>query len=277
MKSGSRTRSRGGEKTDRQEQVAGFDVHLANFEGPFDLLLQLIGRHEMDVRVTDEFIAHVRRGGTEWDLDQTSSFLVVAATLLDLKCARLLPGGEVTEPEDLAALEARDLLFARLLQYRAFKELASWIESHVDAASLTHWRPGGIEDQFRHVVPDVELNLSAIDVARLAAAAMAPRAQPHVELAHLHGTQVSVVEQTALVASHLREKGSYTFRSLAAGCDRLTVVVRFLAVLELFRARQVAFEQAGPLAELHIRWVGGEETVLPDVDEYDTQPELEVP
>ncbi len=276
-----RTRKRGGEKAERQDQVAGFDVHLANFEGPFDLLLQLIGRHEMDVtqvslsRVTDEFIAHVRLGGKEWDLDQTSSFLVVAATLLDLKCARLLPGGEVTDPEDLAALEARDLLFARLLQYRAFKELASWIESHVDSASLTHWRPGGIEDKFAHVLPDVELNLTAADLARLAAAAMAPRPVPHVELAHLHGAQVSVVEQTALVASLLREKGSDTFRSLASGCDRLTVVVRFLAILELFRARQVVFEQAGPLTELHIRWVGSEEVVLPEVDEYETQPELE--
>ncbi len=261
--------------------MAGFDVHLANFEGPFDLLLQLIGRHEMDVtqvalsRVTDEFIDHVRHGGEEWGLDQTSSFLVVAATLLDLKCARLLPGGEVTDPEDLAALEARDLLFARLLQYRAFKELASWIANHVDAAQLTHWRPGGVEERFRHVVPDVELNLTKEDVARLAAGAMAPRPEPRVEMTHLHGAVVSVVEQTAQVASLLQETGGATFRHLASGCDRLTVVVRFLAVLELFRAGQVTFEQAGPLTELHIRWVAGEEAVLPDVDEYDPQPELE--
>lgn len=274
-------RKRGPSRGERPDQVAGFDVHLTNFEGPFDLLLQLIGRHELDVtqvalsQVTDEFIAHVRLGGKEWDLDKTSSFLVVAATLLDLKCARLLPGGEVTDPEDLAALEARDLLFARLLQYRAFKRLASWIESHVDSASLTHWRPGGIEDQFRHVLPEVEMGISADDVARLAAAAMVPKPVPHVELAHLHGAQVSVVEQTAQVAALLRDSGSATFRALAAGCDRLTVVVRFLAVLELFRARQVAFEQAGPLAELHIRWVGGEDAALPDVDEYETQPELE--
>ncbi len=280
-KRGPGTRKRRGDKAERQDQVAGFDVHLANFEGPFDLLLQLIGRHEMDVtqvalsRVTDEFIAHVRLGGKEWDLDQTSSFLVVAATLLDLKCARLLPGAEVTDPEDLAALEARDLLFARLLQYRAFKELASWIASHVDAAQLTHWRPGGIEERFRHVLPDVELHLTPADIARLAAGALVPRPEPHVELAHLHGAQVSVVEQTAQVASLLQEKGSATFRNLASGCDRLTVVVRFLAVLELFRAGQVAFEQAGPLTELHIRWVGGKEVVLPAVDEYDTQPELE--
>ncbi|MEO7587565.1 MAG: segregation/condensation protein A [Arachnia sp.] len=274
-------RRKGSERPEHTDQVAGFDVHLSNFEGPFDLLLQLIGRHELDVtqvalsKVTDEFIAHVRAGGKEWDLDKTSSFLVVAATLLDLKCARLLPGGEVTDPEDLAALEARDLLFARLLQYRAFKQLASWIEGHVDSASLTHWRPGGIEEQFRHVLPEVHLGIGPDDVARLAAAAMAPRPVPHVDLAHLHGAQVSVVEQTALVASLLRDNGSATFRALTGGCDRLTVVVRFLAILELFRARQVAFEQAGPLTELHIRWVGGEETVLTDVDEYETQPELE--
>ncbi len=280
-KRGAGGRQRGGGRAEQADQVAGFDVHLANFEGPFDLLLQLIGRHEMDVtqvalsRVTDEFIAHVRLGGTGWDLDQTSSFLVVASTLLDLKCARLLPGGEVSDPEDLAALEARDLLFARLLQYRAFKELAVWIEARVDSAQLTHWRPGGIEDRFAHVLPEVELHLAPADVARLAAAAMAPRPEPHVELAHLHGAQVSVVEQTALVSSLLRERGSATFRSLASGCDRLTVVVRFLAVLELFRARQVSFEQVGPLTELHIRWVGGEEAVLPDVDEYESQPELE--
>ena len=274
-------RKRGADRDERTDQVAGFDVHLTNFEGPFDLLLQLIGRHELDVtqvalsQVTDEFIAQVRLGGKDWDLDKTSSFLVVAATLLDLKCARLLPGGEVTDPEDLAALEARDLLFTRLLQYRAFKQLASWIESHVDEASLIHWRPGGIEEQFRQVLPEVDLGVDASDLARIAAGALAPKPVPHVELAHLHGAQVSVVEQTAQVATLLRTKGSATFRTLAAGCDRLTVVVRFLAVLELFRARQVAFEQAGPLAELHIRWVAGDDTSLPEVDEYDSQPELE--
>lgn len=274
-------RKRGADRGERPEQVAGFDVHLINFEGPFDLLLQLIGRHEMDVtqvalsKVTDDFIAHVRLGGKEWDLDKTSSFLVVAATLLDLKCARLLPGGEVTDPEDLAALEARDLLFTRLLQYRAFKQLASWIECHVDDASLAHWRPGGVEEQFRGALPEVELGIDASDLARIAARAMTPKPVPHVELSHLHGAQVSVVEQTARVAALLRSHGSATFRTLAAGCDRLTVVVRFLAILELFRARQVAFEQAGPLTELHIRWVASEDASLPDVDEYDSQPELE--
>ncbi|MCC2593171.1 segregation/condensation protein A [Tessaracoccus sp. OS52] len=268
-------------RPEHQDQVAGFDVHLSNFEGPFDLLLQLIGRHELDVttvalsKVTDEFIAYVKAGGGVWDLDKTSSFLVVAATLLDLKASRLLPGGEVTEPEDLAALEARDLLFARLLQYRAFKQLAAWVEGHIDAASLTHWRPGGLEEQFRAVLPEVELPLTPDDVARLAAGAMTPRPAPMVELTHLHGARVSVVEQIAQVSRRLQQAGALTFRALVEGCDRLTTVVRFLSILELYRARQVAFEQASALAELHIRWVGGDEAELPDVDEYDQLPDLE--
>lgn len=263
------------------EQVAGFDVHLDNFEGPFDLLLQLISRHELDVttvalsQVTDEFIAYVKAAGEAWDLDQTSSFLLVAATLLDLKAARLLPGGEVTEPEDLAALEARDLLFARLLQYRAFKQLAGWIEEKIDTASHTFWRPGGLEERYRDVLPEVELPISVDELASMAAAALSPKAAPTVEVSHLHGATVSVVEQTSLVARRLRSEGATTFRALVAGCERIVMVVRFLAVLELFRARQVAFEQVSPLSDLHLRWVGGDDVDISGVDEYDVQPELE--
>ena len=268
--------------TQRDEQGIDFDVRLDNFEGPFDLLLQLIARHELDVttvalsRVTDDFIAYVKAGGDVWDLEKTSSFLVVAATLLDMKAARLLPGGEVTEPEDLAALEARDLLFARLLQYRAFKQLAAWIEEKVAVASHIHWRPGGLESQFAGVLPEVQLNLSPDELAHLAAFAMTPKAAPHVELTHLHGARVSVVEQTSIVADKLKQLGSATFRTLISGCDRLVVVVRFLAILELFRAEQIAFEQASPLTELHLRWTGGDTAAdVSLVEEYDAQPEME--
>ncbi len=263
------------------EQVAGFDVHLTNFEGPFDLLLQLISRRELDVttvalsQVTDEFIALVREHGETWDLDRTTSFLVVAATLLDLKAARLLPGGEVTDPEDIAALEARDLLFARLLQYRAFKQVAGWIEQTSDRAAGTHWRPGGLEEAFRSVLPEVQLDIGAHELARLAAGALAPKPAPHVALEHLHGARVSVVEQVAHVTRVLQDSGAMTFRLLVSGCDRLTTVVRFLSVLELYRAGQVAFEQAGPLTELTIRWSGGEDAELVDVDEYEAPLELE--
>ncbi|MHA6511480.1 segregation and condensation protein A [Tessaracoccus sp. Z1128] len=267
--------------SERHDGVAGFEVHLANFEGPFDLLLQLISRHELDVtevslsRVTDEFIAYVKVGGQVWDLEKTSAFLVVASTLLDLKAARLLPGGEVTDHEDIAALEARDLLFARLLQYRAFKSLAAWLAETMTAAETTHWRPGGLEDQFRAVMPEVELPLTPDDVARLAAGAMAPRPAPVVELSHLHGSTVSVTEQAALVADRLRRDGAVSFRSLVAGCDRLTLVVRFLAVLELFRAQQVTLDQMAPLGELTVRWTAGDQRTAEVTDDYGPQPELE--
>ncbi|MHA6524664.1 segregation and condensation protein A [Tessaracoccus sp. G1721] len=267
--------------SERHDGVEGFEVHLTNFEGPFDLLLQLITRRELDVtevalsQVTDEFIAHVRDGGAGWDLEKTSAFLVVASTLLDLKAARLLPGGEVADPDDIAALEARDLLFARLLQYRAFKRAAEWLAETMTAAETTHWRPGGLEEHFRAVLPEVELHLTPADVARLAAAAMTPRPEPVVELTHLHGSAVSLSEQVTLLADRLRRDGAASFRALIAGSDRLTAVVRFLAVLELFRARQVALEQLTPLGELTVRWTAGDERTADVVDDYGPQPELE--
>ncbi|MFV0429076.1 MAG: segregation and condensation protein A [Arachnia sp.] len=266
---------------DSADEVDGFKVHLDNFEGPFDLLLQLISRHELDVtqvalsRVTDEFIAHVREGGKVWDLERTSSFLVVAATLLDLKTARLLPGAEVTDPEDIAALEARDLLFARLLQYRAFKQLAQWTAERMEASAHLHWRPGGLEDRFTDVVAEVEVKIGPAQLAALAVGALTPKPAPIVELTHLHGAKISVVDHAGQVAARLRAAGSASFRSLTAGHDRLTVVVRFLAILELYRANQVTLDQAGPLAELIIRWVGGDEADVTGVDEYESQPELE--
>lgn len=271
--------SRRASRGEQQEEVAGFEVHLKNFEGPFDLLLQLIAKRELDVtevalsQVTDEFIAHVKQG--EWDLELMSSFLVVAATLLDLKAARLLPGAEAEDPEDIAALEARDLLFARLLQYRAFKEMAAWLQATMDTAGRRHYRPGGIEEKFRGILPEVELSITPDELARLAAGAMAPKAPPVVELTHLHGATVSLTEQVQLVGARLRREGALTFRRLIEGADRLTVVVRFLAVLELFRAAQVSFEQVAPLGELSIRWTAGDDEAVDVEDEYGPQPQLE--
>lgn len=270
--------SRGG---DQRDELPGFELRLANFEGPFDLLLDLISRRELDItqvalsEVTDEFIAYVKLGGGVWNLEKTSSFLVVAATLLDLKAARLLPGGEVSDPEDIAALEARDLLFARLLQYRAFKKLAAWVAETMESAESTHYRPGGLEEQFRSVLPEVELPLTPQDVAHLAATAMVPKPPPVVQISHLHGSRVSVPEQLTYVADRLRRDGSVTFRALISGADRLTVVVRFLAILELFRAQQVALEQLEPLSELTVRWTAGDEAAIEITDDYGPQPELE--
>ena len=257
----------------------GFRVHLANFEGPFDLLLQLISRHKLDItevalsQVTDEFLGHIKAAGAAWDLDQTSQFVVVAATLLDLKAARLLPSGEVEDPEDLAMLEARDLLFARLLQYRAFKQVAGYLSATLDEQARRFPREVALEPRFARLLPEVTLNLSPEAFAALAAKALAPKQPEVVSLAHLHAPAVSVREQARLVMDRLRRTGSSTFRALTGDSpDRMTTVARFLALLELFREGAVAFEQVAALGELNVRWTGSSEGELDISDEFDVDP-----
>ena len=259
-----------------QEELTGFRVALANFTGPFDLLLQLIGSKKMDVTevalaaVTDEFIAYTRSLDAVNDLDEITEFLVVAATLLDLKTARLLPRGDVDDEEDLALLEARDLLFARLLQYRAFKVVSGIISERLDQQSLRHARPGGLEDAFARLLPEVEITIDGDQLAWLAARALQPKEQPTVSLAHLHAPAVSVREQADLLVDRLRRLGTSTFRGLVSDADdRLVVVARFLALLELARERAVSFEQLTPLGELTIRWTGTAEGDLTISDEFD--------
>ncbi|WP_022909938.1 segregation and condensation protein A [Aestuariimicrobium kwangyangense] len=255
----------------------GFTLHLDNFEGPFDLLLQLISKHKLDVtevslsRVTDEFIAFVKAGGEVWDLDQTSSFLLVAATLLDLKAARLLPQGEVEDEEDLALLEARDLLFARLLQYRAFKIVSALFADRLGEQAKRFARPGGLEPRFAALMPEVNLP-SPEALAQAAARALSPQPAALVGLEHLHQSTVSVQEQARLVVGRLRAKRVLTFRELVADADRITTVARFLSLLELFREQVIAFEQLTALGELTIRWTGDEESDLQISDEFDAPP-----
>ncbi len=249
---------------------SAFTVSLTNFTGPFDLLLQLISKHKLDVtevalsQVTDDFIAHIKaaqasQGPGWWDLDQSSSFIVIAATLLDLKAARLLPSGEVDDAEDLALLEARDLLFARLLQYRAFKIVSGWIAETLNQQARRYPRPGGLEERFASLLPAPTLDGFAEVIAAFAARAMTPTEPTVVPLAHLHMPLVSVREQADLLVSRLREHSSLSFRSLTAdAADKLVVVARFLALLELFRERAVTFEQLNPLGELTVRWLGNE-------------------
>ena len=246
---------------------AAFEVHLDVFEGPFDLLLGLIAKHQLDVtevalsKVTDEFIAHIRAAGTEWDLGQATEFLVVAATLLDLKAARLLPSAEVEDEEDLALLEARDLLFARLLQYRAYKQAAAHLAGLLAAESRRYPRSVQLEPRFAGLLPEVLLGLGPQEFAALAARALAPRAEPTVSVEHAHGGAVSVREQTALMRARLQRSGGGSFRVLTADCDgTLEVVARFLGLLELYREGLVSFEQAEALGELHVRWTGGAAT-----------------
>jgi segregation and condensation protein A len=241
--------------------AAGFSLTLANFSGPFDLLLSLIAKHEMDITevslsvVTDEFISYLRALESDDRLDEASEFLVVAATLLDLKVAGLLPQGELVDAEDVALLEARDLLFARLLQYRAFKEAAGWFAAAIEVESTRHVRSVRLEEKFRRQTPELVWTLTVDDFAALAALAMAPREIAMVGLDHLHAPLVSIREQAAHVIAMLRSGESVSFRRLIAGIDaRGVVVARFLAVLELYRHAAIAFEQLEPLGELTLRW-----------------------
>jgi segregation and condensation protein A len=255
----------------------GFTVHLDVFEGPFDLLLGLIARHRLDVtevalsKVTDDFIAHIRAHGLQGNLDQATGFLVVAATLLDLKAARLLPAAEVEDEEDLALLEARDLLFARLLQYRAYKQVAAVFADRIAEESRRVPRAVGLEPRFAALLPEVLLGLGPAQLAALAARALAPKPPPPtVGTAHLHAAAVSVSEQATLLVGRLRRKGTATFRALTSDCAGTVVVVaRFLALLELYREGAVAFEQVDPLGELQVRWTGTDEGEVGVRDEFD--------
>ncbi len=263
--------------------TAAFAVHLDNFEGPFDLLLSLIAKHKLDItevalsRVTDEFIAHVKAMGPVWDLEETTSFLLVAATLLDLKAARLLPRGDVEDEEDLALLEARDLLFARLLQYRAFKQVAAVFGDRLGDEARRHPRAVGLEERFATLLPEVLIGIGLAEFAQMAARALEPKPVVQVSLDHIHTHQVSVREQAALIAERLRRHRTMTFRALCGDAeDKLTRVARFLALLELFREAAVAFEQLTPLGELTVRWTGDESTDLSEIDEFEGAPETEV-
>lgn len=244
-----------------EPQSAGFSVSLSNFNGPFDLLLSLIAKHELDITevslssITDEFISYLHGLDSEEELDQASEFLVVAATLLDLKVAGLLPQGELVDAEGAALLEARDLLFARLLQYRAFKEAAQWFSGRIDVETVRHVRSVRLEEKYRQQHPELVWTLTVDDFAALAALALTPRALPTVGLDHLHAPLVSVREQAAHVVAMLRRGEAMTFRQLIVGVDVMGVIVaRFLAVLELYRVDAVGFDQVEPLGELVIHW-----------------------
>jgi segregation and condensation protein A len=262
-----------------EEAHAAFAVRLDNFEGPFDLLLSLIAKHKLDItevalsKVTDEFIAFIKAGGNAWDLEQTTSFLLVASTLLDLKAARLLPQGDVEDEEDLALLEARDLLFARLLQYRAYKQVAAVLQKRMAAETRRFPRAVGLEERYAGLLPEVLIGLGLEEFAALAAKAMAPKPVLEFSLAHIHAPTVSVKEQGALMVDRLRRNKTMTFRALAGDSpDTLTTVARFLSLLELFREGAVSFDQVSPLGELTVRWTGSDEGEVEIQDEFDGAP-----
>lgn len=259
-----------------EASTASFEVRLDNFEGPFDLLLQLISKHKLDVtevalsKVTEEFIAHIKAGGDEWDLEQTTQFLLVASTLLDLKAARLLPSGDVEDEGDLALLEARDLLFARLLQYKAFKQVAGILSLRLEDESRRHPRTVGLDERYANLLPEVLIGVGLEEFAALAAQALQPKPEPELSLGHIHAPTVSVREQAVIIIGRLRGSGTLTFRNLSKDApDVMTRVARFLALLELFREGVVGFDQITPLGELTIRWTGDETTEVEINDEFD--------
>ena len=252
---------RSDELTEVTTDKSGFAVSLNNFEGPFDLLLSLISKHEMDIteislsKVTDEFIAYLKQLDEAEELEQASEFLVIAATLLDLKIAGLLPKGEVVDAEDVALLEARDLLFARLLQYRAFKEIASWFNTALSLEQTRVARDVRVEERFRNQKPELIWTLTPGEFAKLAEETLTPREIPSVGLTHLHASRVSIREQATAVVAMLRSKGTVTFFELIREVkDRAVVVARFLAVLELYRLAALSFEQVTPLGDLSLTW-----------------------
>ena len=263
----------------------GFNVHLTNFDGPFDLLLQLISRHKLDITevslslVTDEFISFIRRieeSGEGWMLDQATEFLVIAATLLDLKAARLLPSGEIEDEEDLAILEARDILFARLLQYRAFKEIAADFQERILAADKSFPRVVALDPALASLLPEVLIGVGAARFAAIAERVLTPKSAPVVAVEHLHSALVSVTEESKLVVEALRKSKVLSFRNLIQGADStLVVVARFLALLDLYRKGALRFEQVMALGELQISWVGSDEGEILVTDEFDIPVVLE--
>ena len=256
------------------ESSSDFAVRLDVFEGPFDLLLGLIAKHKLDIteialsKVTDDFLAYIKQ--LDGDLEQTTEFLVVAATLLDLKASRLLPQAEVEDEEDLALLEARDLLFARLLQYRAFKEVAAYLDAEFVRQQRRHPRAVGLEPRFAELLPEVLIGLGPDQFAELAAKALGPRPELVAPMSLVVGTKVSVREQAAVIVERLRRSSTVTFRALVADApDTLTTVARFLAVLQLYGDKMVSFDQMSPFGELHIRWTGTDEGEVSVGDEFD--------
>ena len=260
-------------------RVSGFSLHLDNFDGPFDLLLQLISRHKMDITeialgtVTNEFISYIKQlenSENGWDLDKTTEFLVVAATLLDLKAAKLLPSGQIDDEADLALLEARDLLFARLLQYRAFKELSAIFAERIEREEKSFARLVALEPHFAQLLPEVLIGVGSQRLAAIANRVLTPKTTPTFSIEHIHRPLVSVAEQALKVVEHLRRASRVTFRALIADADStLVVVARFLALLELYKEGVVRFEQVISLGELQISWVGTAQGEVRVSDEFD--------
>jgi len=206
-------------------------------------------------QVTDDFLGHIKAMGTRWDLDQVTEFLVIAATLLDLKAARLLPDTTDDGAVDEDMFQARDLLFARLLAYRAFQQVAG-LFAELEAGALRRYpRAVTLEARYLGLLPEIRIGMTPEQFAAMAGTVFRPKPPPTVNLDHLHAPRVSVADHTAVLRAMLTERGTATFGELVAGCTAtLEVVARFLGLLNLYRESAVAFDQPEPLGTLTVRW-----------------------
>ncbi|HEX2294602.1 MAG TPA: ScpA family protein [Actinomycetota bacterium] len=253
-----------------------YEVKLEVFEGPIDLLLHLITRQRVDIydvslaRITEEYLAAISDLDGA-DLETATGFLVVAATLLELKSARLLPGRGGDE-EEAHLLEERDLLLARLVECSTFREAGAWLARGLEAGSAAHGRTAGLEERFVDLAPKVVLKTTPERLAALAATALAPRPEPEVDVSHLAPIRATVRDAILEVAGLLRGRGEPTgFRELCSGApERIDVVVRFLALLELFKAGAVDLVQVDRFGDIRATWTGDAdaEDVLAEADEY---------
>lgn len=258
------------------------EVRLDVFEGPIDLLLHLVTRQRVDIyeislaTITDEYLTAVA-ALDEIDLEAATGFLVVAATLLELKSARLLPGPDAGEHDGL--LEERDALLARLVECATFREAGAWIVARLDEGGAFHPRTAGLEPQFVEVAPDLLARLRIADIGLAAARALDKPPPPSLDTSHVAPIRVTVSDAIVDLARKLESGGRWSFQELCAHVeDRIEVVVRFLGLLELFKAGAIELDQLQRWGDIEVVWTGEVDpaAVVAEAEEYSGHPAGEV-
>ena len=250
-----------------------YQVRTEVFEGPFDLLLHLISKRELDIyevslaEITEDYLDHLKQM-QELDLEVATEFLVVAATLIEMKASRLLPG-PARDDDDLDVSD-RDLLIARLLEYRAFKESAAKLATILADNAGYHARTVGPGEEFARLAPDLMARVSPERFAEIAAKVLGPKPIVHVDTSHIAPIRVSVADAIEAVRALLRDRKRATFGELSNGVgDRLNVIVCFLAVLELVKRGEADVAQGASFGRIDVRWLGERSAKTTAVDEYE--------
>lgn len=256
-----------------------YQVHLPVFEGPFDLLLHLIAKRELDIyeislaTITEEYLAHLQ-AMQDLDLEIATEFLIVAATLVEMKAARLLPGPP-REDEDGLLLSDRDVLIARLLEYRAFKDAAAVLRGRIEDNAGHFPREAGPGADFAHLCPDLLARTSPQKLADLAVKILTPKPKRVLDLSHITPIRATVADAAEAIRSILSHLRRGTFRQLTEGVEtRIEVIVRFLALLELLKAGEIDAAQADRFGDINVVWQGRKAAIF---DEYDGGPAAQQP